>query len=241
MSDMYDEVLEPVRRAAGSHVTASKEPPLPISAAILDARAEASRDLIYWARFILDEIRDINGDLMTTRIADTAPETLVRFIVIWVDRLISEFPDDADNLAAEVSKHAGELRKFARPERREWMPIGECPVTVADPAGNSVVCGAKVRAYPDRAFIACPSCGTEDTLAWWMSQIVPEGSDLAHADAVIACVTMRTFRPLSHEQIRQWAARGHIARHGKDTKGRTLYSSAAVLAYAQHQTEEDVA
>jgi hypothetical protein len=241
VSDLYDEVLEPVRRAAGSHVTTTKTPPLPISAAILDTRAEASRDLHYWARFILDEVRDVNGELMTNRIADTRPETLVRFIVIWVDRIVSEFPDDADNLAREVGEHVRELRQFARPERRDWMPIGECPVTVADADGNSVVCGAKVRAYPDRAFIACPSCGTEDTLAWWMSQIVPEGSDLAHADAVIACVTMRTFRPLSHEQIRKWAHRGFIQRHGKDTKGRTLYSSAAVLAYAQHQTQEDVA
>jgi hypothetical protein len=74
-----------------------------------------------------------------------------------------------------------------------------------------------------------------------MSQIVPEGSDLAHADAVIACVTMRTFQPLTHGQLRQWAYLGNIQRHGKDTKGRTLYSSKAVLAYAQHQIKEEAA
>jgi hypothetical protein len=183
--------------------------------------------------------------------------------VVMEDRPVtSELPDgrDVPSMAAFLLRHAEwiswhdagedcarELRRVARkvsaitapPPPRQWMPIGECPVTVADADGNSVVCGAKVRAYPDRAFIACPSCGTEDTLAWWMSQIVPEGSDLAHADAVIACVTMRTFRPLSHEQIRKWAHRGFIQRHGKDTKGRTLYSSAAVLAYAQYQKAEE--
>jgi hypothetical protein len=232
-ADLYDEVLEPVRRAAGSHVTATKEPPLPISAAILDARADTSRDLHYWARFILDEVRDVNGDLMTNRITDTRPETLVRFIVIWVDRLVSEFPDDADNLARETAEHVRELRQFARPERRDWMPIGECPVTVADAEGNSVPCGAKVRAYPDRAFIACPSCGTEDTLAWWMSQIVgnPDAKPLVTADELISIVARDLGMLLSHEQIRQWATRNKIPRSGsKDAKGRTLYDHAVVVA-----------
>jgi hypothetical protein len=250
--DLYDEALEPVRRAPDSTVKSpSKEPPAPISAHILQIRGDARTDLVNWAGFILDEIRDINGNPMTNRLVAATPKALVPFIATWVDHIIREFPADGDLIATKVAEHVKALLDISGlaivngeivvRAPRDWMAIGNCPVTVADPDGNSVVCGAKVRAYADRAFIACPSCGTEDTLAWWMSQIVPEGSDLAHADAVIACVTMRTFRPLSHEQIRQWAARGHIARHGKDTKGRTLYSSAAVLAYAQHQTEEDVA
>jgi hypothetical protein len=74
-----------------------------------------------------------------------------------------------------------------------------------------------------------------------MSQIVPEGSDKATATEVIAYVAMRGSQIIHHDQIRKWASLGHILRHGKDVKGRTLYSSSAVLAYAQQQTKEEVA
>lgn len=247
--DLYDETLEPVKRANGSQIKASKEPPLPISAHILDIRNATRTDLINWAGFILDEIRDINGNPLTNRLVTATPTALVPFIATWVDHIISDFPDDANLIATKTSRHvqallgitglAIEKGQIVIRAPRDWIPIGDCPVTVADAEGNSVVCGAMVRAHADKSFIECPSCGTNDTLSWWMSQIVPEGSDLAHADAVIACVVSRTFQPLTHEQLRQWASRGYVNRHGKDTKGRTLYSSRAVLAYAQHQTKEE--
>lgn len=234
----YDEAIEPARRSAGSQaVTVTKEPPLPIGAHILDVRMETFADLHFWCSFILENMRGADQKALTTRVELTV-DGMTRFITTWVGRIVDDFPDDADNLAKEVGKGARGLTGITDPPKREWLPIGDCPVTVADGDGNSVVCGASVRAYPEKRFIACPSCGTEDTMAWWMSQIVPEGADLAHADAVIACVVSRTFQPLTHEQLRQWASRGFVARHGKDTKGRTLYSSAAVLAYAKDQTKE---
>ena len=249
--DLFDEALEPVRRATGAQVKASKEAPPPISAHILDIRAAARTDLVNWAGFILDEIRDINGNPLTNRLVAATPSALVPFIATWVEHIVREFPADGDLIATKAGRHVKALLDISGLAiqngeivvrgPRDWIPIGDCPVTVADAEGNSVVCGAMVRAYADRSFIACPSCGTEDTLGWWMSQIVPEGSDLAHADAVIACVVSRTFQPLTHEQLRQWASRGYVNRHGKDTKGRTLYSSKAVLAYAKDQQREEVA
>jgi hypothetical protein len=241
IKDTFDEALQPARRATSSHVTTTKEPPLPIAAHVLDVRADTRRDLIYWTGFIIDNVRDINGDQLQHTPRSLDVDALVPFIATWVDWLITNTPDDADNLASEATKHARELKGITDPARRDWLPIGECPVTVADPQGNPAVCGAKVRAYPERAFIACQSCGTEDTMDWWMSQIVPEASDLAHADAVIACVASRTYLMLSHTQLRQWASRGLILRHGKDVRGRTLYSSKAVLAYAKDQTKEEAA
>lgn len=219
----------------------SGEPPLPVSAVVLDDRRDAHTDLAHWARVILEVVVDGEGRRMTWRIPtdeQQQPPALAAFVAHWAERLTSLDRAEAELCAEELAAHADKLRHHALPDRRDWMPIGECPVTVADADGNPVPCGAKVRAYAERQFIACPGCGTEDTLAWWMSQIVPEGSDLAPADAVIACVTSRTFRPLTHEQIRQWASRGFIQRHGKDVKGRTLYSSAAVLAYVQTQAKE---
>jgi hypothetical protein len=125
------------------------------------------------------------------------------------------------------------------------MALGECPVTVADAQGNSVPCGTPLRAYPDEdethRFVKCHGCGTEDTIEWWMSQIVPEAADHTHAKAIIACVAMRTGTLVTDTLLWKWASRGFIQRHGKDLKGRTLYSSAAVLAYVQHQIKEEAA
>jgi hypothetical protein len=249
--DLFDEALEPVRRAPGSQVKASKEPPAPIRAHVVDVRSAARTDLVNWAGFILDEIRDIDGNPMTNRLVTATPKALVPFIATWVDHIIREFPADGDLIATKAREHVKALLDISGlaiqngvivvRAPRDWMPIGECPVTVADADGNSVVCGANVRAYAERAFIRCPGCGTEDTLAWWMSQIVPEGSDLAPADAVIACVAMRTMQALNHQSLRHWAHRGHIQRHGKDTKGRTLYSTRAVLAWVTDGIEEDAA
>lgn len=258
----YDEALDPVRRAAGSFVTGSREKPMPVAEHVLELRDEVRRDMTYWARFILDEAKGADGGPLQRGPESVEVVDLVPFVAHWVDWLLTERPDDAENLATEAKSHADSLRAIVFPIGRDWMPLGECPVTVARD-GNPEPCGGQVRAYDRTAqssvawssdpeaqaretpkriqFIKCPDCGTEDTLAWWMSQIAPEGSDLAVADTVIACVTSRTFRPLTHEQLRQWATRGFVQRHGKDLKGRTLYSTAAVLNYAQDQTKEEVA
>lgn len=218
-----------------------KEAPAPVNLDALDARRDTTQDLRYWIGFIYDEIRDHNDDHIRTLVDGDNIASMADHISRWAYHVVTQYPDDAENLHRDMRKHAGRLKQLAYPTAREWMPIGDCPITVADDQGNSVVCGAKVRAYPEKQFIECPGCGTNDTLSWWVSQIVPEGSDLAHADAVIACVVSRTLHPLTHEQLRQWASRGFVNRHGKDTKGRTLYSSRAVLAYAQNQTREEVA
>lgn len=250
--DHYDEALippsrvtikEPTKAVTGDKMkyagkTMRHSPP-PVDLAVVQARIDTHSDLSHFCRVILFEVTDINGNPIQTKLRPDDPIMLAWFIDTWAQRMVEQVPLEAARCEADLAKHARTLRGMAFPERRDWMPIGECPVTVADADGNSVPCGAKVRAYTDKRFIQCPGCGTEDTLAWWMSQIAPEGADLAHIDAVIACVVARTFKTLTHAQVRQWKARGFIKAHGKDTKGRTLYSSAAVLAYAQHQIREE--
>ena len=254
--DHYDETLEPhqhgttklpTQAAKGTPIRyapkALKEAPAPVSLHVLDARREAHRDLHFWARFIMGAVTDIDGNPIRTHIDGTNTPALAAFVAHWADRITTDHPDDADNLAQEAAKHARTLRRTAAmPEiggdHDEFVihaiGIGRCPVTVDQGA-----CGTKVRAYADRALIKCHGCGTEDTVAWWMSQIAPEGADLATADSVIACVAARTLSTISHDQLRQWATRGHIQRHGKDTKGRTLYSTAAVLAWYTEGQQED--
>jgi|SRR5690348_8236743 len=241
----------------------SKEPPTPVGVDVLDARRDAHGDLAHWARVVLELVVDGEGRRMTWTLPDddTQPLALAAFVSHWAERLADIDQAEAELCAEELAKHGHKLKALALPDRRDWMPIGDCPVTVADADGNSVECGATVRAYDRVAestawtseadgagrkieriqFIRCPGCGTEDTLAWWMSQIIPEGSDRATASEVIAYVAMCAGLILHHDQIRKWASLGNIQRHGKDVKGRTLYSSAAVLAYARRQEKEAVA
>jgi hypothetical protein len=223
---------------------ASAEAPPPVSLAVLDDRRDAHGDLAHWARVVLDLVTDIEGRTLAWQAPtdeQEQPAALARFIEHWADTLARTDIAEAELCAEELAEHARKLKAHALPDRRDWMPIGDCPVTVADTDGNSVPCGAKVRAYPDRQFIACPGCGTEDTLAWWMSQIVPEASDLAPASTVIASIAARTYRIIDPALLRKWASLDHIKRHGKDTKGRTLYSVAAVLAYATKGEKEEAA
>lgn len=258
---------EPTKAVTGEKMkyagkTMRHSPP-PVDIGVLQARIDAHSDLSHYCRVILFEVTDINGNPIQTKLRPDDPIMLAWFIDTWAARLAEECPAEAVRCEADLRKHATILTHMAYPSRRDWMPIGDCPVTVADADGNSVPCGARVRAY-DRTdfddvawtsgtgvpserklkrvqFVKCPSCGTEDTLGWWMSQIVPEGSDHATATEVIAYVAMHAGMIVSAAQIRQWATREHIQRHGRDIKGRTLYSSSAVLAYAQHQTEEEAA
>lgn len=226
----------------------SKDAPPPVSLDILDVRRDAHADLAHWARVVYDLVRNGEGGRISQRITTdepNQPEALAAFIEHWADGLVHADPNEAELCASELAEHGRKLKQLALPDRRDWMPIGDCPVTVADAQGNSVTCGASLRAYPDRddvhRFVKCPSCGTEDTLHWWMSQIVPEGSDRATATEVIAFVAMMGGLILHHDQIRKWASLGNVQRHGKDVKGRTLYSSAAVLAYARDRTKEEAA
>jgi hypothetical protein len=235
ISDYYDEALEPVRRASGSQVKVSKEPPLPISAAILDARMEAARDLAFWAWFILEEIRDINGDHMRSpwRLTMTplTPEVLVKFIVVWVDRIVTEFPDDADNLAREVADHARDLKAIVDPQRREWVSVGYCPLTVAKD-GESVECGTRLRAVPGKDFITCRGCGHEDTVGWWRSKIVGHRPVHVTAAQLVDILFIDARVAIEVETVRQWAHRGKITRvYGPRSQGQPwLYDWARVVA-----------
>lgn len=263
ISDFYDRSLDGPREAGSiGGGNATKEAPAPVPLHTLDVRADAKGSLRYWVGFIHDEVRDHNKETSTTVIDGDNIPAMCEHINRWTDILAGQWPDEAADLLKEARKNGNALHRLALPERRDWIPIGACPVTVADADGNSVACGAQVRAY-DRTelddtwtsgtdtiterkvkriqFIECPGCGTNDTLSWWMSQILPEGSDKATASQVITFVAVRGDVVLSHDQIRKWKSLGHIQGHGQDVKGRTLYSCGAVLAYAKDKTKEAVA
>ena len=239
IADNYDEALEPARRASGSHVKATKEPPLPIGAHVLDARAEAHRDLMYWTRFLLDEVRDVNGDPIQHGPTAVEVGVLVPFIATWVDWLIANHPDDADNLAAESSDHARNLRALAAPHRPEWVPLGKCPLDVDSPNGP-IPCGGQVRARPGEdgqmAEATCRGCGVNAVVTWWERVLLPEASRLVTAAELPEFVRVQFGKVVKEPTVRKWIERHVIEAAGTDEKGRTLYDKGAV-AYALARRE----
>jgi hypothetical protein len=173
IADNYDEALDPVRHATGSPVKGSKEPPLPVSAHILDVRAEAHRDLMFWARFLLDEVRDVNGDAITYRHGTDAIADLVAFVTVWVEWLVTNMPDDADNLATEAAQHARALRAVVEEIGARRFPIGACIEHGTSDMGERIPCPGQMRAVLRKTDDLLPSeitCSLDAEHAWPASE-----------------------------------------------------------------------
>lgn len=221
------------RQTAGvGFTTGTKSPPPPVPLATLDDRAQACDRLAGWVMVIADD-RDLHTGLDRGDAVGMA-----RFVSTHAAWLAEH--EAGPDAARELVDSAAKLARLARPERREYIVIGECPVTVASPEGESVPCGARVRAYTEKNIIRCPRCETEDTLEWWESRIVPNLVDLPllTAGELLVYLHRETGVAYTETAIRQWAARGYIRRHGRDVRSRTLYDRAAVLAFAQDRTKE---
>lgn len=230
-------------------VRGTKEPPPPVALSTLDDRAECCSRLSGWAHVVMDE-----QDLHPTLDGNDAVG-LTRFVsthAAW----FAEHPAGMD-VARELADSARKIERLARPERRDFMVIGRCPRQVAED-GAPIECGGQVRAKvvtddqpvhpmvaaddvePDavgQVLAKCQECGHEDTVRWWESVIVPnlEAEPLLTVGELIVLLHKKTGRQIPEGTIRQWATTGRIKRHGKDSKGRTLYDRAAVLAYVMER------
>lgn len=64
-----------------------------------------------------------------------------------------------------------------------------------------------------------------------------EGDDPRIVTAQFAVVYLNIVTPahvvVTEHQIRDWAHRGHIGRHGRGARGRTLYDLTEILAYVR--------
>ena len=200
----------------------------------ISLRHEVTLTLNGWARVVVDDRALSHGLPLGT---DTIG------LCVLLERHARWFSghEAAPDAVAEITDAAEQVRQAAIPQRREWMPIGTCPIeeeqVIGDLADDGTysrgvgVCGGQVRAYPERDPY-CAKCGTEAVVSWWERAMFPdvEISPLVTADELVL-VVHRAFggAPVKPSTIRQWIKRGVIEASGRDTQGRTLYDRGAVV------------
>jgi hypothetical protein len=147
--DHYDDALDGGQSTDESEVRAKTDAGEPVALAAIDARAGAHRDLMYWSRFILDEVNQgtiVHGPAFVT------VEALAVFVDIWSLALCEQHPLDGDNLAKEVAKHAKLLEALAKGWQRKRIMIGACPeqiLVVEDGFETFIHCTGTLHAVMD--------------------------------------------------------------------------------------------
>lgn len=169
----YDETLEPAKRTAGSQaIAATKEPPLPIGAHVLDVRIETFRNLHYWCSFILDNMRGNDGTELTTKVELTVYGMTV-FVGTWAEQIMDNFPDDAVNLAREAGKAARGLSGIVQETGVRRFTIGGCPEHGTSDMGERIPCPGELRAMLRKDDDLLPSelaCSVDAEHRWTASE-----------------------------------------------------------------------
>lgn len=229
--DHYEGALDGPRRGASIGGGAgTREPPAPGSLEAMQARAACHADLLHYTRVIQFEVVSIDGELIQTKVDGDDINRLAAFIDTWAGQLVEQ-TSEGHQCVADLDHHAHQLKALALPDRKDWVSVGHCPLTVAKD-GESVECGTRLRAYPGRNFITCRGCGHEDTLGWWRSRILGHRPTLVTATDLVDILFIDARIAIEVETVRQWAHRGKVTRcYGPRRKGEPwLYDWARVIA-----------
>lgn len=228
----YDAVLEPARRCPGSHVQTTPVAPLPISSLVIDARARCRARLAGLVRFTITG-RNLHTEHLTAFDVPAMVEMLTRH-VDWLGT-----HQLGSVVLAELQMSAHDLSKIAVPERRDWMPLGPCPLVFeiqASEDGESftipVPCLGTIRAYPT-CDPYCDACLTKGVVQWWERQMFGDLEPLKAITApeLVLAIHREYGRLYSVDTIRTWETRAMIQSVGKDAAGRNLYNRVAVLLF----------
>jgi len=229
----WEDSLEPVRRSAGSHVKTSREPPLPISAHILDVRAQTRARMAGACHMVIQE-RDLHTEHLSALNVIAMADLLDRH-ADWL--ATCRCPEV---VAAELEKSARDLRAITTPYRKDWQSLGTCPLTVevvVEVEGKDVLevqgCTGTIRAYGGDTDPYCDGCGVQAVTTWWEQRMFtdPELRRLLTAAELVTFIHAQFGRPVTQVAIRQWIRRGIITKADTNDKGQTLYDKGAV-AYA---------
>lgn len=123
----------------------------------------------------------------------------------------------------ELGSLPGLIWRAVDRRRTERRYLGPCDVE--QPGGH---CKGELYGRAGAAEVTCPACGIEHQVPErerWLARIV---ADRCYTAGEIA----GAYPHVRADRIRQWAARGQIAQHGRDRLGRGLYRLGDVLELA---------
>jgi hypothetical protein len=123
--DHYDDAIDPGKLNDDSDPRGGASNGEPANLHAIDVRADTVRDLVYWVRFILDELEDGPS---TRTIYGTSIDDLGAYIDTWALQLAEKMPTDADNCRREMKRHGANLESLSKlwHSRRIQIP-GRCP------------------------------------------------------------------------------------------------------------------
>jgi hypothetical protein len=105
---------------------------MPVPAHVLDVRRDCHHDLRFYATLILEQVND---GTITGRVDAGSIDELTGFVDRWAQLFVEQMPDDGDQCAKDMSKHAETLRGMVRGDQMHRYQVGRCPeLTVADDA-----------------------------------------------------------------------------------------------------------
>lgn len=123
--DHYDDAIDPGKLNDDSDPRGGNASGEPANLHAIDVRADTVRDLVYWVRFILDELEDGPS---TRTIYGTSVDDMGAYIDTWALQLAEKMPTDADNCRREMKRHGANLESLSKlwHSRRIQIP-GRCP------------------------------------------------------------------------------------------------------------------
>lgn len=171
---------------------------------------------------------------VSTERGETIPKWNVPDMVTWLFKRadwMSSNTDLAHIWGRQVANVVIEARRRAYRTRPDGVLIGHCTTTT----DKGAVCGQPLRYKPsdyagDKT-VTCRDCGTGYSLHALAELADP--ATTAPALEVVALLGHRFARVIDTSTLRQWVHRYPDVpfKAGKDTKGRTLYSTAVVLGF----------
>ena len=123
--DHYDDAIDPGKINDDSDPRGGASSGEPANLHAVDVRAATVRDLVYWVRFILDELEDGPS---TRTIDGTSVDDMGAYIDRWALHIAEQTPEDADNCRNETKRHAHALESLSKLWRSRRIQIpGRCP------------------------------------------------------------------------------------------------------------------
>lgn len=162
----YDETIEPCRRGLGSHVKASKEPPIPISAHILSTRALCCSRMAAWCLLVIDE-RDLHTEHLSGLDVFAMADLLGRHAP-WLGEHVAK-----RDVILELEASAKELEEIALDNKPRRFRVGLCPEHGTSEMGERIPCEGELKVILRNSDDLFPSeirCSLDPDHRWTSSQ-----------------------------------------------------------------------